>query len=139
MTDRGISHEIVRHREETSYAQESTRYCNYGLGKFGKEITVIDQGFEYKSDEYFQWRESAELSGNTYFDLLERGITPQFARSVLPTCVKTEIVMTAPMYEWDHFFNLRLRGTTGAPHPMIKDLSTMAYNDMMEVFYNGKN
>ena len=139
ITDRGISHEIVRHREETSFAQESTRYCNYGQDKFGKEITVVDQGCEYKSDDYFNWRESVIVNESAYFELLERGVKPQFARSVLPTCLKTEIVMTAPMYEWDHFFDLRYRGTTGAPHPMIKELSAMVYNDMLEVFYRDKD
>lgn len=53
------------------------------------------------------------------------------ARSVLPTCLKTEIVMTAPMFEWGHFFNLRMRGTTGAPHPMVQALSTEVYKDAL--------
>lgn len=135
VTDRGISHEIVRHREEVSYAQESTRYCNYGQDRFGKEITVIDQGFDPSSIECAIWRGMMVNCEYNYFRLIKCGATPQFARSVLPTCLKTEIVMTAPMYEWDHFFNLRLKGTTGAPHPMVKEVAGMVYDDMMEVFY----
>jgi thymidylate synthase (FAD) len=126
LTDRGVSHEIVRHREETSFAQESTRYCNYG--KSG-EITVIDQGFI--NDEYMVWAESCKYAEDAYLELLNF-TTPQMARSILPTCLKTEIVMTAPIYEWEHFFNLRMRGTTGAPHPMMKELATIVYNKYME-------
>lgn len=128
ITDRGITHEIVRHREETSFAQESTRYCNYGKSN---EITVIDQGFTgYIYDE---WKKQMGSAEETYLDIVKQ-VSPQFARSVLPTCLKTEIVMTAPMYEWDHFFNLRMRGTTGAPHPLIQELSTIVYNDMIDTF-----
>ena len=133
ITDRGISHEIVRHREETSFAQESTRYCNYGNNKFGNEITVIDQGFEDHIRS--KWGCAMMYSEEMYFGLLKCGLTPQMARSVLPTCLKTEIVMTAPMYEWKHFFDLRMQGTTGAPHPMIQDLSTMLYGKMLEVYH----
>lgn len=129
ITDRGISHEIVRHREETSFAQESTRYCNYGLDKFGNEITVIGQGFCGEAEKY--WRESVACAESMYFELLECGIKPQMARSVLPTCLKTEIVMTAPIFEWNHFFNLRMRGTTGTPHPMVQALSTEVYKDAL--------
>lgn len=120
VTDRGISHEIVRHREETSFAQESTRYCNYGLDKFGKEITVVDQGFI--DDEHNTWDVACRTAEAGYYKLLDAGVKPQMARSVLPTCLKTEIVVTAPIYEWDHIVNLRYHGTTGAPHPMIREL-----------------
>lgn len=134
VTDRGISHEIVRHREETSFAQESTRYCNYGNDKFGKEITVIDQGFN--GSAYVSWASAMQKCEDKYFELLDEGQTPQMARSVLPTCLKTEIVMTAPMYEWNHFFDLRMKGTTGKPHPMIEDLSKMIYKQYKEVVFN---
>lgn len=133
VTDRGISHEIVRHREETSFAQESTRYCNYSKDKHDRQIIVIDQGFVdgIKKDVWTMQMENCETA---YLKLIDAGTSPQFARSVLPTCLKTEIVMTAPIYEWCHFFDLRMRGTTGAPHPLIQQLSTMVYNDMLEVF-----
>lgn len=120
ITDRGISHELVRHRDEASFAQESTRYCNYGLDKFGKEITVIDQGFTGAS--MVRWHSVMRACEDIYFELLEMGETPQMARSVLPTCLKTEIVITAPIYEWNHIIDLRYHGVTGAPHPMIKEL-----------------
>jgi thymidylate synthase (FAD) len=126
ITDRGVTHEIVRHREETSFAQESTRYCNYGHDKFGKEITIIEPCFwDNNSREYKEWKASMTFIERDYFGLLNMGATPQEARSVLPTCLKTEIVMTAPIYEWNHFFDLRWHGTTGAPHPMMKELAGM--------------
>lgn len=133
VTDRGISHEIVRHREETSFAQESTRYCNYSQDKFGKNITVIDQGFDATLKD--AWLLAIEECEYQYFKLLEEGVTPQMARSVLPTCLKTEIVMTAPMYEWGHYFNLRLTGTTGKPHPMIQQLSQIIWDKMLKEIY----
>lgn len=135
VTDRGITHEVVRHREETSFAQESTRYCNYSQDKFGKEISVVDQGFI--GDIREMWTSAMEECEYQYFKLLDEGITPQMARSVLPTCLKTELVMTAPMYEWGHYFNLRLTGTTGKPHPMIKHLSSIIYDKMNKVYYGG--
>lgn len=118
-TDRGITHEIVRHRR-ASFAQESTRYCNYGNDKFGKEITVINQGFSGAGRSY--WCESVAHAESMYFELLNIGATPQFARSVLPTCVKAEIVVTANVEEWLHIFELRACGFTGSPHPMMKEL-----------------
>lgn len=135
ITDRGITHEIVRHREETSFAQESTRYCDYSKNKHDRQITVIDQGFSDDSEERNVWLMQMKNCETAYLKLIDAGISPQFARSVLPTCLKTEIVMTAPIYEWCHFFNLRMRGTTGAPHPLIKELATMVYEDMMNVLY----
>lgn len=136
VTDRGITHEIVRHREETSFAQESTRYCNYGKDKFGSEIMVIDQGFTEHIKS--KWECAMKYSEEMYFGMINLGIKPQMARSVLPTCLKTEIVMTAPIYEWEHFFNLRMRGTTGAPHPMIKDLTEMIYEQYTGGILNEK-
>lgn len=124
VTDRGITHELVRHREETSFAQESTRYCNYGAGKFGCEITFVDQGFDDISTRK-AWEEACEFAENCYLNLLgDYDVSPQFARSVLPTCTKAEIVITAPIYEWNHIINLRYYGTTGKPHPMVKELVT---------------
>lgn len=133
ITDRGITHEIVRHREETSFAQESTRYCNYSKDKFGNEITVIDQEFDGANRLFWEW--SCTRAEENYFKLLDKNATPQMARSVLPTCLKTEIVMTAPVYEWEHFFNLRMHGVAGTPHPMIKELSEFAYQSIQEVFF----
>lgn len=131
ITDRGITHELVRHREETSFAQESTRYCNYGSDRFD-DITVIDQGFEdgYVRD---QWIVACETACDCYSRMINNvheNQTPQMARSVLPTCLKTEIIMTAPVYEWYHVFDLRLFGTTGAPHPKMRELIQMLYDEI---------
>ena len=119
-TDRGISHEIVRHRI-ASYAQESTRNCNYNNEKFGKEITVIKPAdIEYGSKDYYKWKSACEVCELAYGQLLENGCKPQIARSVLPTCLKTELVMTANLREWRHF--IKLRGSAAA-HPDIRILT----------------
>ena len=124
VTDRGVSHEFVRHRN-CAFAQESTRYCNYSKDKFGNEITVIEPRFG-KSFDMTDWRSSIKLSESHYFDLLEKGATPQEARSVLPNSLKTELIITATEKEWQHIINLRYHGTTGAPHPQMKEAMTNA-------------
>lgn len=119
--DRGVTHEIVRHRM-ASYAQESTRYCNYGLGKFGGEITVIEPFFfKEGAPEYAAWYAACEFSEKMYMDLISMGRSPQEARSVLPNSLKTEIIVTMNLREWIHFFNLRVVGKTGIPHPQMKE------------------
>lgn len=130
VTDRGISHELVRHREETSFAQESTRYCNYGSDRFD-DITIIEQDLweGYVRD---QWIVGCATGCDCYNRMLSNGVTPQMARSVLPTSLKTEIVMTAPIYEWNHVFDLRLHGTTGAPHPNMKKLMQLLYDEYIK-------
>lgn len=121
--DRGVSHEIVRHRI-ASYAQESTRYCNYSSGKHGNEITVIKPFFfKEGTEEYFAWYSACHFAEIEYLKLIEMGRTPQEARSVLPNSLKTEIVVTMNLREWMHFFNLRAIGTTGAPHPQMKEIA----------------
>lgn len=118
--DRGVSHEIVRHRM-ASYAQESTRYCNYSKGKFDGEITVIEPKFlEPGTRGYQMWEGACRVAENTYFDLLDWGCTPQEARSVLPNSLKTEVVMTANIREWRHFFKLR---TAKAAHPQMREVA----------------
>ena len=119
--DRGVSHEIVRHRV-ASYAQESTRYCNYNLGKFDGEITVIEPFFfQPFTPEYAAWKAACETCETMYQQLIDMGRSPQEARSVLPNSLKTEIVVTMNLREWIHFFNLRVVGTTGAPHPQMRE------------------
>ena len=119
--DRGVSHEIVRHRL-ASYAQESTRYCDYSLGKHGNEITVIEPFFfKEGTPEYAAWYTACDTSERMYLDLLSMGRSPQEARSVLPNSLKTEVVVTMNLREWIHFFSLRAVGTTGAPHPQMKE------------------
>lgn len=134
--DRGVSHEIVRHRD-ASYAQESTRYCCYNKDKFGSEISVIkpymfDENAELGSNErnkYQCWKQSMEISEQKYFELLNLGCTAQEARSVLNNSLKTEIVMTAKLSEWYHFFELRC---DKAAHPQIRELAIPLYNTFLE-------
>lgn len=121
-TDRGITHEIVRHRDMCSFAQESTRYCNYSNNKFGNEITVIDQGFEEGGSTYICWQSACKSAEIEYFNMIDMKVAPQMARSVLPTCVKADIVVTTTVEEWVHIFELRAIGTTGAPHPKMREL-----------------
>ena len=117
--DRGITHEIVRHRL-ASYSQESTRYCNYSKDKFGEEITVIDPRGHVTSEELYIWQEAMEHAERLYFRMLEAGAPPQMARSVLPNSLKTEIVMTCNLREWRHFLKLR---TGKAAHPQIRQIA----------------
>lgn len=122
--DRGVSHELVRHRP-ASFAQESTRYCNYGRLAFGKEITFIDP--EFVGNANIIWQAVMLKAEQAYFELLDCGLPPQDARGVLPVDVKTEVVMTCNLAEWQHVINLRYHGTTGAPHPHMLKVMTMWY------------
>lgn len=120
--DRGVSHEIVRHRL-AAYCQESTRYCNYSKDGFGNEITVIKPCFfEEGTRPYRMWLESCEFAEAYYFKLLDEEATPQEARSVLPNSLKTEVVMTANLREWRHFFKLRC---SSAAHPQMREVACM--------------
>ncbi len=114
--DRGVTHEIVRHRI-ASYSQESTRYCNYK----SKGIKVIDPLFFEKSTEKYKiWEEAMNFSENAYNKLIESGATPQEARSVLPNSLKAEIVVTYNLREWRHFFKLRC---SPRAHPQIREIA----------------
>ena len=120
ITDRGVSHEIVRHRI-ASYAQTSTRYCNYSDSKFGGEITVVEPlGLDENEIAYGEWVSACYRGETFYFAMLKAGCSPQIARSVLPTCLKTEIVMTANFREWRHFITLR---RAKAAHPQIREIA----------------
>ena len=118
--DRGVSHEIVRHRL-ASYTQESTRYCNYTKGKFGNEITVIKPCFWNENDEkYLIWKQTIEQTELSYNKLIQLGASPQEARSILPNSLKTEIVITMNLREWLHFFTLR---TSEVAHPQMREIA----------------
>lgn len=122
--DRGVTHEIVRHRM-ASYTQESTRYCNYSVGKFGGEITVIKpcfwiSGSEIDQKKYEIWEGAMKAAEKAYLELINFGAPPQEARSVLPNSLKTEIVMTMNLREWRHFFKLR---TSNAAHPQMREIA----------------
>ena len=128
IVDRGISHEIVRHRL-FSFAQESTRYCNYSKDKFGKEIKVIapEDLMPVLTPSYNIWLTSCKQSEKAYFDLLENGVKPEIARCVLPTSLATEIVVTGNIREWRHFFNLR---TSNFAHPQIRSLTRQLLGEL---------
>lgn len=120
--DRGVSHEIVRHRI-ASYSQESTRYCNYQKDKFGNELTFIKPVFwEENSPEYNIWCEVTQKIEENYMQLINMGAKPQEARSILPNSLKTEIVVTMNLREWRHFFNLR---TSESAHPQMREIAGM--------------
>lgn len=121
--DRGVSHEIVRHRV-ASFAQESTRYCNYGLEKFGNEITVIRPSWCKEDDGIYKvWKNGCEFAEGVYFRMLDENATPQEARSVLPNSLKTEVIVTMNLSGWEHFFELRCAKDA---HPDIQEVAIMA-------------
>jgi len=121
ITDRGVSHELVRHRL-AAYSQESTRYCNYGKDRFDNEIRVIRPVYFTEWDRaYFLWEKACMEAENIYMSMLEQGANAQEARAVLPNSLKTEIIMTANFREWKHIFNLRC---AQAAHPQMRALMT---------------
>jgi thymidylate synthase (FAD) len=129
IVDRGVSHEIVRHRL-ASYCQESTRYCNYVKDSFGSQITVIKPCYLSESSAaYATWYKACETAEDAYFSLLDWGCTPQEARAVLPNSLKTEVVMTANLREWRHFFKLR---TAPAAHPQMREVAVPLLRQMQE-------
>lgn len=130
--DRGVSHELVRHRI-ASFAQESTRYCNYTNDKFGNEISVIcPMGgilLDGKTNSLLgedinklinEWSAAMEDAEYHYLKMIEMGATPQIARSVLPNSTKTEITITANYREWRNFFKLR---TPHSAHPQMREVT----------------
>lgn len=130
--DRGISHELVRHRL-ASFGQESTRYVNYANNKYGNEISVIDlqdgiildtkmvkESAGVVAAVYTEWIKAMQDAEKYYLKMIELGATPQIARSVLPNSTKTELVMTANYREWRHFFKLR---TAIAAHPQMREIT----------------
>lgn len=135
IVDRGVSHEIVRHRV-ASFAQESTRYCNYGSK--GGEITVIEPCYLSGADvenwtrKYIAWESACVEAEECYLLMLSDGSTPQEARAVLPTSLKTEVVMTANLREWRHFFSLRACGATGKPHPQMLEVAVPLLKELKE-------
>ena len=127
--DRGVSHEFVRHRV-FSFAQESTRYCNYSKDKFNNELTFILPNWVDENYEVVENKELTDLTfrmfldktEETYFLLLKLGWTPQQARNVLPNSLKTELIMTGFDSDWQHFFELRCAPNA---HPQAKELADM--------------
>lgn len=146
--DRGVSHEEVRHRI-ASYAQESTRYCNYAKDKFGNEITYIDirggmnldpkvskLDAAIQSQIYDEWVEACLDAEKHYNKMISLGATPQIARSVLNNSTKTEICITMNIREWRHFFDLRC---SPAAHPQMREIAIMllkAFKTMIPVVFD---
>ena len=125
--DRGVSHEIVRHRI-ASYSQESQRYCNYSNDKFGNELTFINPIFNNNCDAgmYDTFEDTCRFIEKRYFEMLKHGATPQEARSILPNAIKTEIVMTMNLREWRHFLKLRC---DKAAHPQMRQVANLILNN----------
>ena len=128
---RGIANEFVRHRV-FSFAQESTRYCNYCKDRFGGELTFIrpewlkGDGIDKEAEEV--WISSMVWAEKDYLDLVKLGVKPQNARGVLPLDLKTELVVTGTLDQWEDFFDLRMREITGPVHPDAKAIATEWYN-----------
>lgn len=136
--DRGVSHEFVRHRV-MSFAQESTRYCNYSKDKFNNELTFIqpcwlnDERLKLYGSYHTVIRDKSPESifiaslnnaEKDYIDLIDLGWKPQEARAVLPNSLKTELIVTGFVSDWNHFFRLRSRiAETGKPHPQAQELA----------------
>lgn len=141
IVDRGVSHELVRHRI-ASFAQESTRYCNYSKEKFGSECTYIDLKDGIKLDNKMknmdsnqiasvlnEWKIAMEDAEKHYMNMLNLGATPQIARSVLPNSTKTEITITANYREWRNFFKLRVPSTA---HPQMREVTIPLLAELKE-------
>lgn len=122
--DRGVSHEIVRHRI-ASYSQESTRYCDYG----GKGIQLIHPKGLTEAQVMRRVKLFWQIQ-DVYDAERNEGVSPQIARGVLPTCLKTEIVMTCNLREWRHFFKLRC---SPAAHPQMRELTIPLSTDMFKI------
>lgn len=137
-TDRGVSHELVRHRM-ASFAQESTRYCNYSKDKFNNELTFIIPSWaevnklgEIVADDneaFYDFKRALEMAEAFYLSLIAKGWTAEKARMVLPMSIKTEINMKANLREWRHFFKLRCHHTA---HPDIRVLALDLLKQMHE-------
>jgi thymidylate synthase (FAD) len=147
--DRGVSHEFVRHRV-FSFAQESTRYCNYSKDKFGNELTFIFPNWmdEELLNSYGSYHtvarsntpESIFIAGlnnaeKDYLSLINMGWKAQEARAILPNALKTELVITGFVSDWKHFFDLRAYGVTGKPHPQASELAIPLLNEFITKGY----
>lgn len=127
--DRGVANELVRHRI-ASFAQESTRYCNYASDRFGKELQIIKPHYlECGTEEYITWLDSCMATEKAYNNMIEVGLRPEQARCILPMCLKTEIVVTANYREWRNIFKLR---TPVAAHPQMRELMCPLLKEMQK-------
>ena len=128
--DRGVTHELVRHRIGASYSQESTRFCDYSAGKFGGELTFIKPCFWSEDDEKFKlWLSTMAQLEKNYLELRAGGARPEEARSILPNSLKTEIFVTMNLRELRHFLKLR---TAAAAHPQMREVALKIYQILVE-------
>jgi thymidylate synthase (FAD) len=137
VTDIGVCRELLRHRK-FSFANESTRYCNYSKDKFGNEVTFIipcwytygngSNDRECSMDSEFE--NCCRDSEQSYLRMIQWGAKPEEARQGLPLATKTELIMTGFKEDWDHFFNLRYYGTTGKPHPDMQYIAKLAFDEL---------
>lgn len=126
--DRGVSHEIVRHRL-ASYSQESTRYCNYANDSFDNELTFIKPCFWTHEQDLLHWQAIMLGIEQMYMKFIRTGSTAQEARCLLPNSLKTEVVMTANLREWRHFLKLR---TAPEAHPQMRELTVPLLAELKE-------
>lgn len=132
IVDRGISHEVVRHRIGVGYAQESTRYVSYAKGKFGGECTFIKPSFWSEDDEnYIHWYDAMYAAECSYLYLIKCGASPQEARSVLPNSTKTELMVTGTFTYWKHFFKLR---SAKEAHPQMREVVIPLLRQFIELW-----
>jgi thymidylate synthase (FAD) len=128
VTDRGVTHEFVRHRI-ASFSQESTRYCNYAKEQFGGELTFIEPpGLEGMAQ--VQWYEHMQVCTETYLWLLKQGTSPQIARSVLPNSLKSEIGVSCNLREWRLFLRLR---TSPKAHPQMREVAELIRTELLKL------
>ena len=130
--DRGVSHELVRHR--CAAAQASTRYVNFTKEKFGNGDIAFVYPHEYDSwDKHVKllFERNLKECEDTYNYMIDKNMSPQQARAILPNALATEVVLTMNLAQWKHFIDLRCKGTTGTPHPDMKEVATIAYNNIL--------
>ena len=131
ITDRGVSHESVRHRT-LSFAQESTRYCNYAKEKFGASVTFIQPDW-IKPEDQSEFEEDCATIEKLYFKWVDKGYPAQLSRYFLINGTKTELVITGFVDDWQHFFDLRALDKTGPAHPDIKKLALPLYQEFLKL------
>ena len=129
--DRGVSHELVRHRI-ASFSQESTRYCNYNKGRkiSGGEIRIVPLMDGLTKEQTSRRMALYSMAEGVYNDEVAEGVSPQQARDNLPTCLRTEIVMTCNLREWLHFFELRCAPNA---HPAMRKIAFEILDQMQKM------
>jgi thymidylate synthase (FAD) len=152
LTNRGVTHELVRHRI-CAFTQESTRFTNYEKKDGGVTFIIppklredvrpgewtMDTAENFRmedgiDDEVADWVMDMALAEHSYMRALSRGWAPEEARCYLNNATATQILMTANMREWRHVFNLRVKGTTGRPHPEIKEVLLPVYEEAKALY-----